>query len=31
MKIRSVRYRKLVSGPGFENKAVEAEAAIDPG
>lgn len=31
MKIISVRYRKLISLPGYENKAVEAEAAVDQG
>lgn len=31
MRITTVRYRKLISGPGFENKAIEAEAAIEPG
>lgn len=31
MKITTIRFRKLVSGPGFENKAVEAEATVDIG
>ncbi len=31
MKIVAVRYRKLVSGPGFENKAIEAEAVLEDG
>lgn len=31
MKITTIRYRKLISLPGFENKAVEAEATVDAG
>ena len=31
MKITAIRYRKLVSGPSFENKAVEAEAVVEDG
>jgi hypothetical protein len=31
VKITTVRYRKLVPGPGYENKAVEAEVMVDPG
>lgn len=31
MKIVAVRYRKLVSGPGFSNQAVEAEANLEEG
>jgi hypothetical protein len=30
MKITAVRYRKLISLPGYENKAIEAEAAVEP-
>jgi hypothetical protein len=28
VKITTARYRKLVSGPGHDNKAVEAEAIV---
>lgn len=31
MKITHVRVRKLVSGPGFSNRAVEVEAAVGDG
>jgi hypothetical protein len=31
MKIETVTYRKLVSGPGYNNKAVEATAAVEKG
>jgi hypothetical protein len=31
VQITTVRYRKLVSGPGYENKAVEAEAIVEHG
>jgi hypothetical protein len=31
MEITAVRYRKLVSRPGFTNEAIEAEAAVEVG
>lgn len=31
MRITHVRVRKLVSGPGFSNRAIEVEAAVDEG
>jgi hypothetical protein len=31
MRIISVSFRKLVTGPGYSNKAVEATAEIEPG
>lgn len=31
MKITTVRYRKLVTGPGYSHQAVEAEAVVEKG
>lgn len=31
MRINSISFRKLVTGPGYSNKAVEATAEVEPG